>query len=111
MATNPVVNIVIPQGSDFEETFSSTESDGSVTNLAGYTGEAKLRKHAGSASSSNFSVSIIGTSGEVSIAMTSGVTGGLTPGRHLYDVRLTSSAGTKSRLVEGMAMVTAGIST
>ena len=43
--------------------------------------------------------------------MTSGVTGGLTPGRYLYDVRLTSSAGAKSRLVEGMAMVTAGIST
>ena len=111
MAVNPVINIVISQGADFEETFKSTESDGSVSNLAGYTGEAKLKKHAGSTSSSNFTVSITGATGEVSIAMTSGVTGGLTPGRHLYDVRLTSSAGAKSRLVEGMAMVTAGIST
>ena len=43
--------------------------------------------------------------------MTSGVTGSLSPGRYLYDVRLTSSTGTKTRLVEGMALVTAGIST
>jgi len=111
MAANPVINIVIPQGSDFEETFSSTESDGSASNLAGFTGEAKIKKHPESTSSTSFTVNITGATGVVSIAMTSGVTGSLSPGRHLYDVRLTSSTGAKSRLVEGMAMVTAGIST
>jgi len=111
MAANPVINIVIPQGSDFEETFSSTESDGSASNLAGFTGEAKIKKHPESTSSTSFTVNITGATGAVSIAMTSGVTGSLSPGRHLYDVRLTSSAGAKSRLVEGMAMVIAGIST
>ena len=49
--------------------------------------------------------------GEVSIAMTSGTTVGLTPGRHVYDVRLVSPSGAVSRLVEGMAFVTAGITT
>ena len=38
MAANPVINITIPQGFDFEETFTSTETDGSASNLAGYSG-------------------------------------------------------------------------
>lgn len=111
MAANPVINISIPQGADFEETFKSTESNGEASNLTGFSGEAKLKKHATATSSTNFSVTITASSGEVAIAMTSGVTGGLSPGRYLYDIRLTSSAGAKSRLVEGMALVTAGIST
>ena len=42
---NPVINISIQQGSDFEETFQSTESNGSTSNLTGFTGEAKMKKH------------------------------------------------------------------
>ena len=38
MAVNPVINITIPQGSDFEETFQSKESDGAASNLAGLPG-------------------------------------------------------------------------
>ena len=45
MAVNPVINISIPQGSDFSETFVSTESDGSASNLAGYSAAAKMKKH------------------------------------------------------------------
>ena len=111
MAANPVINIVIPQGSDFTETFTSTESDGSASNLSGYTGTARMKKHFSSTSSTSFSVSITGSTGEVSIAMTSGVTVGLTPGRYQYDVRLESPSGAVSRLVEGMALVEAGITT
>lgn len=111
MAVNPVFNISIPQGSDFSETFVSSESNGSASNLAGYTGEAKLKKHSGALTSTPFSVTITGSTGEVAIALTSGKTTNLEPGRYFYDVRLTSSSGSVSRLVEGMAIVTAGIST
>jgi len=111
MAVNPVINISIPQGSDFSETFVSTENDGSTSNLAGFQGAAKMKKHPGATASTSFSVSIVGATGEVSIAMTSGVTVGLEPGRYYYDVKLTSGSGAVSRLVEGMAFVTAGITT
>ena len=111
MAANPVINISIPQGSDFSETFVSTESNGSTSNLAGYIGTAKMKKHPGAGTSKSFSVSIIASTGEVSIAMTSGVTVSLEPGRYYYDVRLVSGTGAVSRLVEGMAFVTAGITT
>ena len=110
MAT-PVVNITIPQGTDFSEVFTSTESDGSASNLTGYSGSARIKKHPTATTSTAFSVSITASTGEVAIAMTSGVTVGLKEGRHYYDVRLESSSGAVSRLVEGMAFVTAGITT
>lgn len=111
MAANPVINIVIPQGADFSETFVSTESNGSASNLTGYGGVSKIKKHPASTTSKSFSVSITGSTGEVSIAMTSGITVQLEPGRYYYDVALTSPSGSVSRLVEGMALVKAGIST
>lgn len=111
MAATPSVNIVIAQGADFSEVFTSTEFDGSASSLTGYTGESKIKKYPESPTSESFTVSITGSTGEVSIAMTAGKTVKLKPGRYCYDVYLTSSTGAVSRLVEGQAMVTAGITT
>lgn len=111
MAATPSFNIVIAQGADFSEIFKSTETDGSASDLTGYTGESKIKKYPGSPTSESFSVSITAATGEVSIAMTAGNTVKLSPGRYNYDVYLTSSSGAVSRLVEGQAIVTAGITT
>jgi hypothetical protein len=111
MTVNPLINISIPQGSDFSETFFSTESDGSRSNLAGYTGTAKMKKHYDATSSTSFSVSITSSIGEVTISLPAATTVSLEPGRYYYDVRLTSGTGAVSRLVEGMAFVRAGITT
>jgi hypothetical protein len=111
MAATPSVNIVIAQGADFSEVFTSTETDGSASNLTGYTGVSKIKKYSTSPTSQSFTVSITPATGEVSIAMTSGKTVKLSPGRYNYDVYLTSSGGSVSRLVEGQAIVTAGITT
>lgn len=111
MTVNPVINISIPQGADFSKTFTSKESDGSTSNLGGYTGTAKLKKHYSSTTSTSFSVSITSAIGEVTISLPAATTVGLDPGRYYYDVRLTSSGGAVSRLVEGMALVRAGVAT
>lgn len=111
MAATPVINITVPQGATFSETFTSTESDGSTTNLTGYTGTAVMKKWYGSTSSTAFTVTITAGTGEVAIGLTAGQTIGLDPGRYYYDVRLESSSGSVSRLVEGMALVQAGITT
>ena len=111
MAAVPVINLVIPQGADFTEIFTSTETDGSTSNLDGFTGVSRLKKHPSSATSHTFSVGITSTSGEASFAMTAGATVAIKPGRYYYDVYLTSPSGGISRLVEGQAEVTAGITT
>ena len=111
MAAVPVINIVIPQGTDFEEIFSSQETDGSTSNLDNFTGVSRLKKHPSSVTSYDFTVGITSTTGQVSVAMTAGLTVQIKPGRYNYDVYLTSPSGEVSRLVEGQAEVTAGIAT
>ena len=78
MAATPAVNITIPQGADFSQVFTAKETDGSARDLTGYSGSAKIKKHPGSSSSSDFTVGITSATGKVSIAMTSGVTVALT---------------------------------
>lgn len=111
MAATPSINIVIPQGADFSEVFTSTESDGSLSNLNGYTAASKIKKYSTSPTSYSFTVGITTSTSEVSIAMTSGVTVAISPGRYYYDVVLTSPSGAITRMVEGSAMITAGITT
>lgn len=107
-----VVNLVIEQGTDFNNTFFLEDPvTNSQTNLAGTTAVAKMAKHAGSSSKTNFSVTITSAYGTIGIALTAGATSSLKPGRYVYDVLLTASDGTKTRVVEGNALVTAGICT
>ena len=105
------VNLTIYGGSNFETTFNVTDNSNTAFNLTGYSGSAKIKKHPGSSSSSDFTVGITSATGKVSIAMTSGVTVALNSGRYYYDIKIVSGVGTVSRLVEGMAFVTAGITT
>jgi hypothetical protein len=42
--------------------------------------------------------------------MSDEVTSTITPGRYFYDILVTNNSGTKTRVIEGMALVTAGIS-
>ncbi len=111
MTESHVVNIIIGQGVDFSEVFTSTEADGTTSNLSGYTGASKIKKHPESTSSQSFFLTITGLTGEVTISMTSAQTLQLKPGRYYYDVVLTSPSGSVSRMVEGQALVTAGITT
>ena len=111
MAT-PVVNIVIPQGTDFTQTFTLKESNGTAKNLSGYFGFSVLKKHDTAATSTPFNVGVTSAAGgKIAITMTDTVSSSLTPGRYLYDLMTISGFGTVTREVEGMAMVTAGITT
>ncbi len=111
MAAIPVINMVIPQGTDFEEVYQSSESDGSPTNLTGFTAFSKLKKHPGAIAAFDFNIGISSTAGQVAIGMTSGLTVAIKPGRYYYDVFIKSPVGRVTRLVQGQAEVTAGIST
>lgn len=106
-----VSNIVIEQGANFSATYLLENTNNTALNLSGYSGVAKLAKHPASSNKTNFTVSIISSSGAVSIALTSGATSSLKPGRYVYDVLLTDTGGNKTRVVEGTATVVAGVST
>ena len=50
-------------------------------------------------------------SGQVKISLGSTITNNLKPGRYSYDVLLKDSSNLKTRIVEGSALVTAGVTT
>ena len=107
-----VVNIVIEQGSTINNTYILEDTTtNSVKNLAGFSAQAKLAKHPASSTKVNFTTSIVSAVGQVGIALTAGVTSALKPGRYVYDVLLTDSSSVKTRVVEGTALVTAGVCT
>ena len=107
----PAVNITIEQGADFVSSFTITNASGSVYSLAGASAVAKIKKFPESTTSYSFSTTITVATGVIALAMTDTVTSTITPGRYFYDILVTNGSGLKTRVIEGMVLVTAGIST
>lgn len=106
----PAVNITIEQGADFASTFTIANSDGTPYNLSNSSAIAKIKKFPESTTSYSFSTSITVATGQITLSMTDDVTSTITPGRYYYDILVTSVSGLKTRVIEGMAFVSASIS-
>ena len=112
MAAVYVSNLVVNSGADFSQSFNLDSVDtNSALNLAGYTVQAQMRKWSGSSTATSFTSTIVSpvTDGQILLTLTSTQTTALKPGRYVYDVIITDSAGTKSRVIEGMVLVTEGV--
>lgn len=103
-----VHNLYIDQGADFSVEIGIFDDFNTPWNLSGYSGEAKLKKSYYSSTSHNFIVSV-GTSGTVTLSMTATATAAIEQGRYLYDVVITSTAGTKTRVIEGLITINPGV--
>lgn len=102
------VNIVVEQGTDYEEVFTINNPDGSPLNLTGYTGSSKIRKFPDSTTSTPFTVGIVSAAGQVVVSLANTVTSELKSGRYYYDVIITSTAtGKKQKVIDGMVLVNA----
>jgi hypothetical protein len=99
------VNIVVEQGTDYDEVFTVNNPDGSPLDLTGYTGAAKIRKFPESAVSTPFTVGIVSAAGQVLVSLANTVTSNLKQGRYYYDVIVTSPVGKKTKVVDGMVLV------
>lgn len=102
-------NLVVDQGTTFSATIDLTDASGAVFNLTGYTVAAQMRKNYASSTAVNFTASHSSTGGEIFLSLTSTTTSTIEPGRYLYDVEITSSGGSITRVVEGIVTVTPGI--
>lgn len=106
-----VTNLVVYQGSDFQNTFFVTDDNGVQFDLTDYTGECKIKKHYSTSGFTSMQVNINPpeNSGSVTLSLTNAVTAAMTPGKYVYDVVLTSSFGIKSRVLEGILTVVEGV--
>ena len=104
-------NIYIDQGSDFSTTISLTDSNGDILVLTGYSALAQIRKsHGSNTVAATFGAALSADSGQVTLTLTDTVTAAMTSGRYVYDVLLTDASGDKTRVLEGQAILTPGVS-
>ena len=107
MATK--ANITIDQGTTFSTDIVLTDENGDPINLSAYTATGQLRQWYGSLNATSFSISSNSTSGTLTLGLSSANTINLTPGRYVFDVKVTDAANTTTRIVEGIATVTPAV--
>lgn len=105
-----IANLFIDQGTDFTVTVDVSDATGGILDLTGYSAAAQIRKTYGSSSKVDFSTST-GTpsQGKVTMSLTDAQTSALESGRYVYDLNITSGGGVTTRVVEGQAIITPGV--
>ena len=107
-------NITIDQGSTFTSNVVAyvNSSSSTVLPLTSYTANAQIRKsyyHANTAATFNVWIQDA-TAGIVNLVLNTANTSAMTDGAYVYDVMITnSSTGVKTRIAEGVATVTPGV--
>jgi len=105
-----IANLYIDQGTDFSITVDVTDSAGDILELSDYTAAAQIRKtYSSSTVSATFATSIAELAGQVTISLTDTQTAALEAGRYVYDLNITSAAGVVTRVIEGQAIITPGV--
>ena len=106
-----VSNLVVNAGSDFSQVFTlQSASSNSALDLTGYSVKSQMRKHAGATGVTTFTASVFdATHGKIRIGLTTSSTLSLKPGRYVYDVVVTDTSNTVTRVVEGMVLVREGV--
>jgi len=105
-----IANLYIDQGTDFSITVDVTDSAGEILELDEYTAAAQIRKtYSSSTVSATFATSIAALAGQVTISLTDTQTSALEAGRYVYDLNITSAAGVVTRVIEGQAIITPGV--
>jgi len=106
-----VSNIQINAGTDFSQVFTLEDGDtNSVLNLGGYSVKSQMRKHATATGVTTFTSTIYNASGgQIKIGLSTTQTAALKEGRYVYDVVITDTGSVMTRVIEGMALVRAGV--
>lgn len=100
-------NLYIDAGSTFSAIITVNGSDDLPLDLTGYTVASQMRKSYGSLTAYAFTATIYdAATGKLRIALPATTSSGITPGRYLYDIEITSAIDEKLRVVEGLVIIT-----
>jgi len=102
-------NITIEAYADYDREFQIKDST-VVKDITSHTFAGSIRERHMSEISVDFVTSISdAANGKFKLTLTDTVTGGMKPGEYQYDVIMTDDAGIKTRILQGIANVVAGI--
>ena len=102
--------MLIEQNATFSTTVNVVDSAGAAVNLYGYSASTQMRKSYYATSATIITSTITGNAnGEITLSMTAANTANLTPGRSVFDLLITAPNGTKTRVIEGIVVVSPGV--
>lgn len=102
-----VTNFYIDAGTTFSAIITCKGSDGNLLNLSGYTVKSQIRKSYASPTAYNFNASIYSASvGKIKVSLTPAESSAIKPGRYMYDIEIMSSVNEKTRISEGIIIIT-----
>lgn len=102
--------MLIEQGATFSTTVNVEDSAGAAINLAGFSASSQMRKSYYATSNTIITSTITGNAnGEITMSMTAANTANLTPGRQVFDLLITAPSGIKTRVIEGIIVVSPGV--
>jgi len=114
MAAYTTIELIVNQKSTFQASFTVMDANRNVIDLTGYTSSAKFKRDYTAADSTavSFDTSIpTPNNGIVFISLNPEQTAALdVNARYVYDVSITSGAGVKTRIVQGVIRVSGGVS-
>ena len=103
-------NIIIEQDADYSQQFTAKTDAGVVIDLTNSTLDGMVRKSFTASTATSFTTAIVSaTAGTFTLALTDVLTAALERGRHVYDVRVTDSTSTVTRIQEGVATVSPSV--
>jgi len=102
-------NIRIDQGTDFSAEIYIENDIGDPYDFTGNTVESQMRKNYAATNFTEFDAAHTNELGQIVLSLPKSMTKELYPGRYLYDVEVTDENGKTTRIVEGIATVTPGI--
>jgi len=102
-------NIIVDQGATYSTSLNLTDDNGNPLDLTAFTAAAQMRKHYTSSNAVSFVVTTGGTTGVLTLALSANTTANIASGRYLYDVELTDSTNSISRIVEGIVTINPNI--
>ena len=86
------------------------DTAGAAINLFGYSASSQMRKSYYATSNTIITSTITGNAnGQITLSMTAANTANLTPGRQVFDLLITSPTQVKTRVVEGVIVISPGV--
>ncbi len=102
--------MLIEQNATFSTTVNVVDSAGAAVNLYGYSASTQMRKSYYATSFTTITSTITGNAnGEITLSMTAANTANLTAGRQVFDLLITSPTGIKTRVIEGIIVISPGV--
>tara|TARA_E500000318_G_scaffold105256_1_gene111985 strand:+ start:45 stop:380 length:336 start_codon:yes stop_codon:yes gene_type:complete len=103
-------NLTVDQGTDFTASVDVTDTDGDALNLTGFTVAGQVRRSYYSSTAITLTCAVSNaTSGIITVSLSATQSDAMKPGRYVYDVEITNSGGTKTRVLEGQLEIMPGV--